>query len=83
MVWDPRGDGASKAFAHYGRYFESVPMDLNATAFNPGEWHFYTFLYPTGGELPGPAGMGTFLGHQSLGEAPFAVDLWIPPKAEA
>jgi hypothetical protein len=29
LVWDISNDGRSKLFASYGRFFESIPMDLN------------------------------------------------------
>jgi hypothetical protein len=33
IVYDPTKDGRAKIFAHYGRYYESVPMDLINRAF--------------------------------------------------
>jgi hypothetical protein len=33
IVYDPTKEGRSKIFAHYGRYYESVPMDLVNRAF--------------------------------------------------
>ncbi|MBZ0089913.1 MAG: TonB-dependent receptor, partial [Thermoanaerobaculia bacterium] len=33
MVWDPRADGRSKVFGSFGRYYESVPLDINVRAF--------------------------------------------------
>jgi len=32
-VFDPTGNGRAKAFGHYGRYYESIPMDINDRAF--------------------------------------------------
>lgn len=32
-VWDPTNDGHSKVYAHYGRFYESVPLDLAARYF--------------------------------------------------
>jgi hypothetical protein len=32
-VYDPTNDGRSKVFAHYGRYFEAIPMSLAARYF--------------------------------------------------
>ncbi len=29
FVWDPTQEGKSKIFAHWGRFYENVPMDLN------------------------------------------------------
>jgi hypothetical protein len=32
VIWDPAGDGRSKVFANYGRYFARIPNDLAARA---------------------------------------------------
>jgi hypothetical protein len=29
FVWDPTQEGKSKIFAHWGRFYENIPMDLN------------------------------------------------------
>jgi hypothetical protein len=33
VVFDPTNDGRSKIYGHYGRYYESIPMDFNDRAF--------------------------------------------------
>ena len=33
FVWDPTQEGRAKIFGHYGRFYENVPMDLNARSF--------------------------------------------------
>jgi hypothetical protein len=33
FVWDPKSDGRSKVFGSFGRYYESVPLDINVRAF--------------------------------------------------
>jgi hypothetical protein len=33
VVYDPTNEGRSKIFAHYGQYYESIPMDLADKAF--------------------------------------------------
>ena len=33
VIYDPTRDGKSKVFAHYGRFYENVPMDLNVRSF--------------------------------------------------
>jgi hypothetical protein len=33
IIWDVLNNGRSKAYVNYGRFFESVPMDINIRAF--------------------------------------------------
>ncbi|MCB1008531.1 MAG: TonB-dependent receptor [Acidobacteria bacterium] len=33
FVWDPQANGRSKLFGSYGRYYESIPLDINVRAF--------------------------------------------------
>jgi hypothetical protein len=33
VVWDWTRDGRSKAYAHWGRFYESIPMDINSRSF--------------------------------------------------
>lgn len=33
LIWDVANNGRSKLYANYGRFFESVPMDINIRAF--------------------------------------------------
>ncbi|MCS7181863.1 MAG: hypothetical protein NZ869_01965, partial [Thermoanaerobaculum sp.] len=33
VVWDPKGDGTSKVFAHFGRFYETIPMDMVIRSF--------------------------------------------------
>jgi hypothetical protein len=33
LIFDPSKEGRSKIFAHYGRYYESIPMDLSDRGF--------------------------------------------------
>jgi hypothetical protein len=34
FIWDPNGDHKTKAFASFGRYYESIPMDLVIRSFS-------------------------------------------------
>ncbi|MCI0343890.1 MAG: TonB-dependent receptor, partial [Chloroflexi bacterium] len=34
FVWDPAGDGTSKVFGSYGRFYEQLPMDLVIRSFS-------------------------------------------------
>ncbi len=40
IVWDFLGDGTSKAFASYGRFYYRYPTDLNARAFGRSDFSF-------------------------------------------
>jgi len=33
VVWDPTNDGRSKVFAHFGQYYETIPMSIAARYF--------------------------------------------------
>ncbi|MBA3396703.1 MAG: TonB-dependent receptor [Deltaproteobacteria bacterium] len=33
LIYDPTSEGKSKIFAHWGRFYENVPMDINVRAF--------------------------------------------------
>lgn len=34
FIWDPEGDGSSKVFGSWGRYYEQIPMDLVIRSFS-------------------------------------------------
>ena len=34
LIWDVRGDGKSRAYVNWGRYFERVPNDLAVRSFS-------------------------------------------------
>ena len=36
VIYDPTREGRSKIFAHWGRFFENVPMDMNNRSFGGG-----------------------------------------------
>jgi outer membrane receptor protein involved in Fe transport len=45
IVYDPTQEGRSKFFAHYGRFYESIPMDINSRAYG-GEVINQTYVLP-------------------------------------
>ncbi|MCG8425193.1 MAG: TonB-dependent receptor [Proteobacteria bacterium] len=45
IIYDPTQEGRSKLSAHYGRFYESIPMDINSRAFG-GEVVVRRFLTP-------------------------------------
>ena len=58
-IYDWTNEGRSRVFGHWGRYFESVPMDLNARGFS-GEIVDITIFDPStcGDPLMDPGGYG-------------------------
>lgn len=47
FIYDPTQEGRSKIYSHYGRFYESVPMDINSRAYG-GEVLHFRFLNPGG-----------------------------------
>ncbi|MBK9034034.1 MAG: TonB-dependent receptor [Myxococcales bacterium] len=47
VIWDPTAEGRSKIMAHWGRFYESVPMDINVRAFGGEITDFSTTNCPT------------------------------------
>ena len=56
VIWDPANNGRSKLYVNYGRFFESIPMDINLRTFG-GEVSLQVANFnPTPGALtPDPA----------------------------
>ena len=51
VVWDPTNDGRSKVFAHYGQYYETIPLSLAARYFG-GEGILIQPIDPTSCKNP-------------------------------
>jgi hypothetical protein len=64
FVWDLKGDGRTKLYAHYGRYFEDIPQDINIRSFGGEVVCFcYNFDPSASNTLPDPtARRSTLLG---------------------
>ena len=59
FTWDVARNGRSKLYGHYGRFYESVPLDINARAFGNEQFNFYYFYYPEpAGTLPNASNPG-------------------------
>lgn len=59
FIWDYAQNGRSKLFGHYGRFYESIPLDINVRAFGNENYDFYFYYYPENGELPSMENPGT------------------------
>lgn len=70
VIYDPTGRGRSKLFAHYGRYYESMPLWLNTTIFGINRRNRYTFRYPDDGSLPSAENPGVLMSSQSSAGTP-------------
>jgi hypothetical protein len=47
FTMDPLQNGKSKIYGHYGRFYESVPLDINARMFGYENYDFFFYYYPT------------------------------------
>jgi hypothetical protein len=59
FTFDPMGDGKGKIFAHYGRYYEDIPTDINIRAFG-GELGAFAYNFS-----PDPANLTPVAGTPS------------------
>ncbi len=55
FIWDVAQNGKSKVFAHYGKFYESIPLDINFRSFGNEFYDFYFYYNPADGGLPVPA----------------------------
>ncbi len=55
VIYDWTNEGKSKAFAHWGRFYESIPMDINVRAYG-GEIIAIDYYLPTACDLDNPVG---------------------------
>jgi outer membrane receptor protein involved in Fe transport len=65
FVWDVSGNGRSKLFASYGRFFENIPQDVNIRAFGGETSCFCINLSPSPADIfpdPRAPAPSTFLG---------------------
>jgi len=46
FTWDVAKNGRSKLYGHFGRFYESVPLDINVRAFGNERFNFFYFYYP-------------------------------------
>jgi outer membrane receptor protein involved in Fe transport len=53
FTWDFAGNGRSKAYGHYGRFYQAIPLNLNVRSFGNESYDFYYYYYPENGLLPG------------------------------
>ncbi len=49
FTWDYAHNGRSKLFAHYGKFYESIPLDINVRAFGNESYDMYYYWYPDSG----------------------------------
>lgn len=47
FTMDPLQNGKSKIYGHYGKFYESVPLDINVRMFGYENYDFYFYTYPT------------------------------------
>ena len=83
LVWDIRGNGRSRFFAHYGRYVDSRPSVLEGLPRSSRRWNIYTFATSPEDPLPSAANPGELLGQRTLARTlEVARDLEAPAGVE-
>lgn len=69
FTYDVARNGKSKLYGHWGRFYESVPLDINVRAFGNENFELWFMLYPEDGSLPQLGNLGTNVGHTAFGTA--------------
>ncbi len=72
FIWDFMGDGRSKAYGHYGQFYESIPLDINVRAFGDERYDFLFYYYPEDGNLPTPTNSGEMFYYLPAGQGTMA-----------
>jgi hypothetical protein len=57
FIWDFAGNGRSRLFGHYGKFYESIPLNINVRAMGNEVYDFYYYTYPDS-DLPSAANPG-------------------------
>jgi len=52
FAWDPASNGRSKIYAHYGKFYQSIPLTINVRSFGNENYDFYFYNDPVNGEIP-------------------------------
>ncbi|HSY47361.1 MAG TPA: TonB-dependent receptor [Thermoanaerobaculia bacterium] len=77
-IWDPANNGRTKAYVNFGRFYESIPMDINIREFGGEISLDVNNLNPTGGALTpdsaAPSFSATKLPYRILGGGTVPVD---------
>jgi len=77
-IWDPANNGRTKAYANFGRFYESIPMDINIREFGGEISLDVNNFNPTGGALTpdtnAPHFSATKLPYRILGGGTVPVD---------
>ncbi|HXH37384.1 MAG TPA: TonB-dependent receptor [Thermoanaerobaculia bacterium] len=77
-IWDPANNGRTKAYVNFGRFYESIPMDINIREFGGEISLDVNNLDPAGGHLTpnsaAPSFSATKLPYRILGGGTVPVD---------
>ncbi len=61
FVWDVSRRGRTKLFGSVARFYEAMPLNVNAIMFGNTDWVWHYFDYPSDGSLPTYENLGTYL----------------------
>ncbi|MDA8021369.1 MAG: TonB-dependent receptor, partial [Thermoanaerobaculia bacterium] len=67
VTYDVTRNGRSKLYGHWGRFYESIPLDINVRAFGNETFELWFMNYPEDGSLPALGNLGTNFGHTAFG----------------
>ena len=55
LIWDPMNNGRSKVYGSYGRYYSTIPQDIQTRALG-NEYTAFAYQYDAPGSTPNPIG---------------------------
>jgi hypothetical protein len=80
FTWDFLGNGRSKISGHYGKFYQSIPLDINVRMFGNEIIDFILYFYPDDGSLPSATNPGPLYYFYRISTATTRVDPNIDPQ---
>ncbi|MCP4899269.1 MAG: TonB-dependent receptor [bacterium] len=80
LLWDPTRTGRMKVFAQHGRFFQTLPLNINVRAFGNEQRDSTVYLYRDDGSLPSPSNPGELFFASNRRSEHVAVDPDLRPQ---
>jgi hypothetical protein len=80
FVWDPTNQGRSKIFAHWGEFYQSIPLDINVRSLGNEKYDFVFYENPEDGSLPNTTNPGAFFYYTSSRSEFTVIDPDVDPQ---